>query len=60
MPEYQGQGIGQELLRRIVSELDGMYSIDLACDEHLIGYYERLGFVQGTAMIMRNPRVLHG
>lgn len=60
LPEYQNQGIGQELVRRIVASLEDMYSIDLACDDHLIGYYERLGFFEGTAMVMRNPRVLRG
>lgn len=54
LPEYQGQGIGAELVRRIMAELDGMYSIDLACDDDLVGYYERFGFFRLTAMGMRN------
>lgn len=57
-PDYQGQGIGSELVKRIVAQLDGMYSIDLGCDEDLIGYYERLGFISFAAMGRRNPGVL--
>lgn len=57
-PDYQGQGIGTELVNRLVAQLEGMYSIDLACDEDLIGYYERLGFFSFTAMGKRNRGVL--
>lgn len=57
-PDYQHQGIGSELVRRLVEQLDGMYSIDLGCDEHLVSYYERLGFFAYTAMGMRRPSVL--
>lgn len=42
--DYQNRGIGAELVRWIILELDGMYSIDLVCDDNLAGYYERLGF----------------
>lgn len=57
-PDYQGQGVGTELRNRLVAQLEGMYSIDLACDEDLIGYYERLGFFSFTAMGKRNRDVL--
>lgn len=57
-PDHQNQGVGSELVRRLVEQLDGMYSIDLCCDEHLVGYYERLGFFASTAMGMRRPSVL--
>lgn len=57
-PDYQGQGVGTELVNRLVAQLEGMYSIDLACDEDLIGYYERLGFFSFTAMGKRNRDVL--
>lgn len=57
-PDYQGQGIGTELVNRLVAQLEGMYSIDLACDEDLIGYYERLGFFSFTAMGKRNRDAL--
>lgn len=57
-PDYQGQGIGAELVQRIVAQLEGMYSIDLVCDEGLVRYYERLGFDALSAMGRRNPDAL--
>jgi ribosomal protein S18 acetylase RimI-like enzyme len=54
LPEYQGQGIGTELMRRVLAhaEADGFYSVDLACDPELRPYYERLGMrpLQGMGM----------
>ena len=44
LPEYQGQGIGTELIGRLVARLEGLYMIDLSCDANLEGFYERLGF----------------
>lgn len=44
LPTYQGQGIGRELVRRVLTELDSLYAIDLCCDPALIPYYEKLGF----------------
>lgn len=55
LPAYQGQGIGSELVRRIAEQLDGMYSIDLACDDNLVGYYKKLGFLHLDAMGLRRP-----
>jgi ribosomal protein S18 acetylase RimI-like enzyme len=54
LPSFQGQGIGTELMRRIVAEAEHMYSVDLVCDEALKPYYERLGMVALTGMILRN------
>ncbi len=59
-PDYQGRGIGVELMRRILEQLDGMYAVDLACDRELLGYYERLGFFAGHAVHRRDPGVLQG
>jgi hypothetical protein len=38
-PEYQGQGIGGELMRRILDGTDRFYSVDLLCDTALVPYY---------------------
>lgn len=53
LPAYQAQGIGSELLRRLLLELDGLYAIDLMCDAELQPFYERLGFQRSQGMIRR-------
>ncbi|MEM6750281.1 MAG: GNAT family N-acetyltransferase [Planctomycetota bacterium] len=61
LPEYRNRGVASELVRRMMLELDGLYSVDLVCDEHLLGFYQRLGFTPAHAMITRNPRATnHG
>jgi ribosomal protein S18 acetylase RimI-like enzyme len=32
LPEYQGQGVGTELVRRLLARLDSLYMVDLCCD----------------------------
>ncbi|WP_201776199.1 GNAT family N-acetyltransferase [Streptacidiphilus melanogenes] len=56
LPEYHGQGIGSELVRRVLAaaEAEGLYSVDLACDPGLRPYYERLGMRPLQAMGVRN------
>jgi len=54
LPPYQGQGVGSELMRQMLAELNTFYMIDLACDATLASYYERFGMVKTTAMIRRN------
>ncbi|MGC4047114.1 MAG: GNAT family N-acetyltransferase [Armatimonas sp.] len=54
LPEYQGQGIGGELVRRMCETLKPMYAIDIVCDDALITYYERHGFTAGKAMMRRH------
>jgi len=53
-PAYQRRGIGTELMRRMLSQLNHLYSIDLSCDEDLQPYYERLGMRRATGMLHRN------
>ncbi|NKE57742.1 GNAT family N-acetyltransferase [Lentzea sp. PSKA42] len=53
-PEFQGRGIGSELMRRILAEAGHLYSVDLTCDESLRPYYERLGMAALTGMGLRN------
>lgn len=50
LPEFQGRGIGGELVTKLMAELDGFYMIDLVCNEDLISFYEKFGLVSSHAM----------
>ncbi|MDQ0272327.1 GNAT family N-acetyltransferase [Cytobacillus purgationiresistens] len=54
LPEYKQQGIGKELLHRMMKELDGIYMIDLMCDAELQSFYEKVGMAKSNGMILRN------
>ncbi len=54
IPYYQGQGIGENLVKKMLSELNDFYMIDLLCDESLIPYYEKLGLSKTTGVFIRN------
>jgi len=54
LPEYQNQGIGSELMRRMLAELEEFYMIDLLCDEELVKFYEDFGMKKCTGMMIRN------
>lgn len=54
LPEYQGRGIGRELVKKLKNELNHLYMIDLLCDEELIPYYEKLGMHKAQGAFVRN------
>ena len=55
VPDYQGRGIGKELTRRLLAQLDGLYMVDLSCDAELVPFYEALGMTRlDAAMGLRN------
>ena len=54
LPEYQNQGIGSELVKKMLGELKDFYMVDLCCDESLLAFYEKLGMMKSQAMIYRN------
>lgn len=58
LPAWQGQGIGWELVRRVIAEISPRYMIDLVCDDDLVPFYERLGLVPYRAMIRRDRAAL--
>ena len=60
LPGYQGQGIGRELMRRILDGTDRFYSVDLVCDAALVPYYERLGMSGASSALLRHPAALEG
>lgn len=54
LPAYQGRGIGDELVRRMVGTLERHYSLDLVCDPALTAFYARHGFKPYTSMVRRH------
>jgi GNAT superfamily N-acetyltransferase len=58
LPEWQGQGIGSELIRRILSELEDFYMVDLVCDPELEGFYRRFEMTLLTGMGRRRRALL--
>ena len=55
LPAYQGQGIGQRLMRQILDRLDHLPDVDLLCDPQLVPFYERFGMTSGIGMMLRRP-----
>jgi ribosomal protein S18 acetylase RimI-like enzyme len=53
LPAYQGQGIGSELVRRMLDRLRHLYMIDLLCDPDVQPFYMRLGMRPATGMLIR-------
>ncbi len=53
LPDYQGIGIGTELMRRLLAEVSHLDCIDLSCDENLQKFYEKFGMIKHHAMLIR-------
>jgi hypothetical protein len=46
--------VGRELVKRVKMLLEGLYMIDVLCDDAVLAFYEKLGFQSaGGAMIRR-------
>ena len=60
LPGYQGQGVGGELMRRILDGTDRFYSVDLVCDAALVPYYARFGMLSASSALLRHPAALEG
>jgi ribosomal protein S18 acetylase RimI-like enzyme len=54
LPEYQKQGIGGELLKRMLERLQSFYGIDLLCDIRLQPFYAKFGMQPVQGMLIRN------
>ena len=54
LPAYQRQGIGTELMRRILTKLKGIPAIDVTCDPHLQTFYARFGMQPLVGMVIRD------
>lgn len=53
LSEYRGRGIGSELMRRMLAELEDIRAVDLCCDAELEGYYRRFGMEPVLGMAIR-------
>ena len=58
LPEHQGQGIGSELVRRMLSELEDFYMVDLVCDPELEPFYRRFELMLLSSMGVRRRHLL--
>ena len=54
LPQYRGQGIGKDLVLRMLAQLSSLYMIDLCCDKNVVEFYDKLGFRQSSGMAIRN------
>ncbi|KMK75794.1 GNAT family N-acetyltransferase [Alkalihalobacillus pseudalcaliphilus] len=51
---YKNQGIGKELVKRMLKDLENLYMVDLCCDDDLVAYYEKFDMFKANAMLKRN------
>lgn len=60
VPEYQGRGIGSELVRRMLDLIGPISMVDAMCDPGLQPFYRHLGLVPGTGVTLRNSTLSQG
>lgn len=58
LPEFQGRGIGSELVRRMLAELEEFSMVDLVCDPELEPFYRRFEMMLLAGMSLRRRRLL--
>ena len=54
LPDYQRRAIGQELVRRMLEKLAGLYAVDLLCEQELQPFYARFGMQAASGMMLRD------
>lgn len=60
LPAYKNKGIGKELGKQMLQELDDIYMVDLCCDDDLVPYYEEFGMIKSNGMLVRNYAMQSG
>lgn len=58
LPGFRGRGIGTRLMRLVLERLEGLYMVDLSCDEDLVPFYLRFGMQEARAMSLRRPHAI--
>ena len=53
LPEWQSRGIGSEVMRRLLKQLEGLYMVDVLCDPDVQAYYARFGMRRSQGMCIR-------
>ncbi|GAF06599.1 hypothetical protein JCM16418_567 [Paenibacillus pini JCM 16418] len=53
-PAFKNQGIGTQLVERMLEQLKDYYMIDLLCDADLQDYYSQKGMIKAAGMMKRN------
>lgn len=54
LPAWRGQGIGSELVRRLLEEIGPLYMIDVMCDADVFPFYGQLGFQRSEGGVVRH------
>ena len=54
LTEYQGRGIGTELVTRMLAQCEDLYMVDTTCDPRLQHFYARCGMQPSTGAMVRN------
>ena len=54
LPAFRRQGIGTHLVRKLLRQLSGLYSINLHCDSELAPFYQTLGMQALGGMAIRD------
>jgi ribosomal protein S18 acetylase RimI-like enzyme len=60
LPEYQGKGIGSELVTYMFNTLKDYYMIDLVCNDSLTNFYKRFNMFESKGMMVRNLKMQCG
>lgn len=59
LPEYRGRGVGSRLMTMLLHDLSDCYMVDLACDDNVVTFYERLGGRRSNAISWRRQDRVH-
>lgn len=54
LPDYRGQGVGSELMRRVLGLLSDLTAVDLTCRPELQPFYARFGMQPSVGAVLRN------